>query len=106
MKGAKKIFSSFILNMKVCAHNHVINTQNNKFSFKSALIKPSLSSDSFSFLDKYVKEGAASKKLVQDLKSYISSQKGKLKEKYPHFGTARLCKINSRRGDEVGIKIN
>ena len=29
-----------------------------------------------------------------------------LKEKYPHFGTARLCKINSRRGDEVGIKIN
>ena len=66
--------------MKVCAHNHVINTQNNKFSFKSALIKPSLSSDSFSFLDKFVKEGAASKKLVQDLKSYISTQKGKLKE--------------------------
>ena len=80
MKGAKKIFSSFILNMKVCAHNHVLNTQNNKFSFKSALVKPSFNPDSFSFLDKFVKEGAASKKLVQDLKSYISSQKGKLKE--------------------------
>ena len=61
--------------------NHRIpDLQNDKFSFKSAYVKPKLNVDSFSFLDKFVKEGAASKKLVQDLKNYISSQKGKLKE--------------------------
>lgn len=66
--------------MKICAHNTVMNMQNDKFSFKSAYVKPKLNADSFSFLDKYVNEGAASKKLVQDLKNYISSQKGKIKE--------------------------
>lgn len=66
--------------MKICAHNTVMNMKNDKFSFKSAYVKPKLNADSFSFLDKYVNEGAASKKLVQDLKNYISSQKGKIKE--------------------------
>ena len=66
--------------MKICAHNPVMNMQNDKFSFKSAYVKPKLNVDSFSFLDKYVNEGTASKKLVQDLKSYISLQRGKIKE--------------------------
>lgn len=66
--------------MKIYAHNPIKNTQNDHFSFKSTYIKPKLNADSFSSLDKFVKESATSKKLVQDLKNYISSQKGKIKE--------------------------
>jgi hypothetical protein len=80
MKIAKNIFISFILSMKIYAHNPIVNTQNSNFVFKSTYVKPRLNADSFSFLDKYVKEGTASKKLIQDLKNYILSQKGKIKE--------------------------
>ena len=52
----------------------------NKILFKSNPVTTKLSKNSFSYLDKYLKENIGREKLIRDLKIYISRQKDNLKE--------------------------
>ncbi len=56
------------------------NSSRNNYTFKGNCLKMKANTDCFSFLDKYAEQRTGSKKLIQDLKNYISSQKGKIKE--------------------------